>query len=176
MEEKTKPLTSKIFVLGGIKSGKSRFALKLAEKFPAPRLFVATAEAFDEEMARKIKAHQRERDESWQTIEAPVELPEALRDLPKKAGVCLIDCLTVWLGNLWYYQKDAHSYVEKFLGGLAEAKIPIIVVSNEIGFAPLPGERVSRDFAEKLGILNQRVAALCDEVYLLVAGCPLKLK
>ncbi len=164
----------KLLVLGGIKSGKSRLALRLAEKFPPPRLFIATAEAFDKEMAAKIRAHQKERGQNWLTIEAPVDLPLTLKNL--QGNVCLIDCLTVWLGNLWYYRKNLNFYIENFLEVFKKLEIPVVVVSNEIGLGPLPGEKESRKFAEKLGLLNQKVAFLCDEIYLVMAGYPLKLK
>ncbi len=166
---------SKILVLGGIKSGKSSFALHLGNAYPAPRIFVATAEAFDQEMAQKIEAHKKERGPSWQTIESPVELPRTLESV-SQAGVCLIDCLTVWLGNLWYYQKDLQAYVEKLLKALEKAPWPTILVSNEVGLGLMPGERENRLFAEALGGLNQKVARLCNEVYLVVAGVPVRIK
>ncbi len=165
----------KILVLGGVKSGKSRFALEKAEGYPPPRLFVATAEAFDEEMAAKIKAHQRERGPGWHTMEAPVELPRILRSLPP-ASVVLIDCLTVWVGNLLFYKKDPQAYLQEFLEALKGIHAPWLIVSNEVGLGLLPGETEARHYLETLGYLNRRVAALCDEVYLLVAGCPLRLK
>ena len=165
----------KILVLGGIKSGKSAFALRLGNTYPPPRVFLATAEAFDQEMAQKIRAHQEERGAAWQTIESPVELPTALENIPR-AGVCLIDCLTVWLGNLWYYQKDHQAYVERLLGALEKTSWPTILVSNEVGLGLMPGEKESRAFAEALGRLNQEVAHLCTEVYLVVAGVPVRIK
>ncbi len=159
----------KILVLGGIKSGKSRFALEMAQSFPPPRIFLATAEPFNEEMERKIRAHQEERGDSWQTIEAPINLPKALQEIPQ-AGICLIDCLTVWLGNLFYYQKDIDMYCTLFLKTLQSISFPLIIVSNEIGLCPTPFERETRLFAETLGKFNQELAKRCDQTYFIVAG------
>ena len=165
---------SKILVLGGIKSGKSRFALALGEKFPPPRVFMATAEPFNEEMARKIEAHRRERGPGWQTVESPVDLPQKLKSL-SSVGVCLIDCLTVWLGNLIYYQKDIDKYFQDFIKTLKEINFPMIMVSNEVGLSPISADSQTRFFVEKLGLLNQEIARYCDQVYLLIAGKTLKL-
>ncbi len=165
----------KTLVLGGVKSGKSRFALEKAGLYPAPRTFVATAEAFDDEMEAKIAAHRAERGPGWQTVEAPVELPRALRELPP-SSVVLLDCLTVWLGNLLFHGKDLEAYVAELLRVLRDFSAPLFMVSNEIGLGVLPGSAETRRYAEALGRLNREVARLCDEVYLLVAGCPLRLK
>ncbi len=165
---------SKILVLGGIKSGKSRFALKLGEKFPPPRIFIATAEPFDEEMARKIEAHRKERGSHWQTVESPLNLSQKLKSL-SSVGVCLIDCLTVWLGNLIYYQKDIGEYFQEFSKTLQKIPFPVIMVSNEVGLGPISADPQTRLFVEKLGLLNQEIACHCDQVYLLIAGKTLKL-
>ncbi|HHI96268.1 MAG TPA: bifunctional adenosylcobinamide kinase/adenosylcobinamide-phosphate guanylyltransferase [Thermodesulfatator atlanticus] len=165
---------SKILVLGGIKSGKSRFALALGEKFPPPRVFMATAEPFNEEMARKIEAHRRERGPGWQTVESPVDLPQKLKSL-SSVGVCLIDCLTVWLGNLIYYQKNVDEYFLEFSKALEKTSFPVIMVSNEVGLSPVSADHQTRFFVEKLGVLNQEIARHCDQIYLLIAGKTLKL-
>ena len=168
-------VNKKFFILGGIKSGKSRFSLRLAEKFPPPRVFIATAEAFDEEMALKIQAHQKERGKDWITIEAPLELPKVLKD-PPAGGVYLVDCLTVWLGNLWYHQKDPEAYIKELLRAVSRFEQPLVMVSNEVGLGLIPESRENRRFAERLGLLNQAVAKLCHEVYLVVAGYPWRIK
>ena len=165
----------KILLLGGIRSGKSRLALKIAENFSAPRLFVATAEPFDEEMQEKIKRHQAERGPSWETLEAPLALPEAL-ETAAPYGVCLVDCLTVWLGNVWYHGKDLGAEVERFCKALKEVSTNVVIVSNEVGLGVFPGERGLRRYVEALGQLNQQVATLCDRVYLVVAGLLVPLK
>ncbi|OAG27096.1 bifunctional adenosylcobinamide kinase/adenosylcobinamide-phosphate guanylyltransferase [Thermodesulfatator autotrophicus] len=159
----------KILVLGGIKSGKSNFALKLGNEFPEPRIFLATAQAFNKEMAEKIKRHRRERGQNWHTLEVPLELPQILSEI-ESCGVALIDCLTVWLGNLFYHQKDVDSYLKSLLDSIKNFSYPLIIVSNEIGLAPVPADKEIRMFAESLGLLNQKVARLCERTYLMVAG------
>ncbi len=165
----------KILILGGVKSGKSRLALEMAKQFPSPRLFVGTAEPFDEEMQEKIWRHQAERGPEWETLEEPLDLNKALTKVPDY-GVCLIDCLTVWLGNLWHYQLDLEKEIETFCQALATTSGNLILVSNEIGLGPLPGKMAVRKYTEALGQLNQRVASMCDRVYLVVAGLVLSLK
>jgi len=165
----------KILILGGVKSGKSRLALEMAKQFPSPRLFVGTAEPFDEEMQEKIRRHQAERGPEWETLEEPLALAKVL-EMTSDYGVCLIDCLTVWLGNLWHYQFDLEKEIETFCQVLARASGNLILVSNEIGLGPLPGEKAVRKYTEALGHLNQRVAFVCDRVYLVVAGLALTLK
>ncbi|AEH45298.1 Adenosylcobinamide-phosphateguanylyltransferase [Thermodesulfatator indicus DSM 15286] len=159
----------KILILGGIKSGKSAFALKLASQFSEPRIFLATAQAFDEEMAKKIERHRRERGHAWHTIEAPIELPEALKEI-SSGGVVLIDCLTVWLGNLFYHQKDVDFYVEALVKNIESFSFPLVIVSNEVGLAPVPADKETRKFAETLGLLNQKIARLCNHTYFMIAG------
>ncbi len=165
----------KIFVLGGVKSGKSRFALKLAERFSPPKLFLATAEPIDPEMQEKIKRHRAERGIDWETLEEPLEISYPISQ-SKNYGVCLIDCLTVWLGNLWYYKRVIDIEIEKFLRVLRDAKGNFILVSNEVGLGVLPAESHIRRYIDALGSLNQEVASICDEVYLVVAGLILTLK
>ncbi len=165
----------KIFVLGGVKSGKSRFALKLAEKFQPPRLFLATAEPIDHEMQEKIKRHQAERGKDWETLEEPLEISHSISQV-KNYGVCLIDCLTVWLGNLWYYKRALDVEIERFLKALRNAEGNFILVSNEIGLGVVPAESTVRKYIDALGTLNQEVALICDKVYLVVAGLPVIIK
>ncbi len=165
----------KILILGGVKSGKSRLALKIAKNFAPPRLFVATAEPFDAEMQEKIKRHQKERGPSWQTLEAPLELCAALEE-SSTYGVCLVDCLTVWLGNLFYYQRPVDKEVSRLVETVARVDTNLIFVSNEVGLGVLPGTKESRVYVDSLGLLNQELAKLCDRVYLVVAGLLLPLK
>ncbi len=166
---------TKILILGGVKSGKSRLALTLAEKFPLPRIYVATAEPFDEEMQEKIRRHREERDASWETIEAPLELVEAL-NIGENYNVCLVDCLTVWLGNLWYHGRDLKREKRRLLSLLSRFKTNVILVSNEVGLGVIPAQKDVRRYAEALGDLNQELAKLCHRVYLVVAGLPLLIK
>jgi adenosylcobinamide kinase / adenosylcobinamide-phosphate guanylyltransferase len=161
-------------VLGGARSGKSRYAEGLIAALPPPWRYVATAEPGDAEMAARIKAHRQRRGQSWQTIEAPRDLQATLA----KADVTpvLVDCLTLWLSNLMLVEADIESEIEKLEVALAAIAAPTVVVSNEVGLGIVPDFPLGRRFRDMQGILNQRVAACADRVVLMTAGLPLVLK
>ncbi|WP_068670064.1 bifunctional adenosylcobinamide kinase/adenosylcobinamide-phosphate guanylyltransferase [Thermosulfurimonas dismutans] len=161
-------------ILGGIASGKSHLALKLALSAPSPRIFVATAEATDPEMAEKIERHRRERGETFLTVEEPLELPEVLRRISGKTVV--VDCLTVWLGNLLHYGKEPHEYFGSLYSAVKDFAGRLILVSNEIGLAPVAADALTRRYVNLLGELNRELSERCEEVLLVVAGQSLKLK
>jgi adenosylcobinamide kinase/adenosylcobinamide-phosphate guanylyltransferase len=162
-------------ITGGIKSGKSDFALKLANKYKT-KIFLATAVPFNEEMEDKIKAHKKQRDNSWVTLEEPVEIIKEL-GMASNYDIMLIDCLNMWLNNLFYYNKDINSYINDFEVYLQGNKTSnFIIITNEAGQNLVPFEKLSRDFVNYLGILNQRIAAIANNVYILFAGIPVKLK
>lgn len=165
-----------LFVLGGARSGKSRYGQARAEMLGGRHHFVATAEAFDEEMRSRIARHQADRDARWQTIEASHDLPGVLDALNAPDAVVLVDCLTLWLSNLILADADI---------GRAEAELcsqinvfvgHIILVSNEVGLGIVPANALARRFGDAAGRLNQAVAAVATEVVLLTAGLPLTLK
>jgi adenosyl cobinamide kinase/adenosyl cobinamide phosphate guanylyltransferase len=169
------PLT---LVLGGARSGKSRYAESLIAALPPawqpPWAYVATAEAGDEEMAARIKAHRERRDSSWRTIEAPRELQAALaacRTMP-----VLVDCLTLWLSNLMLTAADIEEEIQRLEKALAAAVAPAVLVTNEVGYGIVPEHPLGRRFRDLQGILNQRIAARADRVVLMVAGLPLAIK
>lgn len=167
-----------VLVLGGCRSGKSRFAQELAERLGQRRLFVATAEPFDDEMRERIAKHRAARGPEWQTVEAPVALAEALREHAGKADVALVDCLTVWLGNLLGAEPprwDADA-VSSLLAELGRRRSHVVVVSNEVGLGIVPGNALARRFRDEQGRLNQQVAAMADCVVFVAAGLPLLLK
>jgi len=161
--------------LGGVRSGKSRYALNYAQRFSRVT-FVATAQVSDEEMAEKIRRHRLERPESWRTIEEPVDLAGAI----DVAGVCdlvLIDCLTVFAGNLLgLAADDSAAHIDRFLAALQRTPTSIVLVSNEVGSGVVPAYPSGRQFRDLLGELNQKVAAIADNVVLMIAGLPLALK
>ena len=169
-----------IFLTGGVKSGKSRLALTLAREFEGKKTFIATAEAFDEEMKASIARHRAERDKNFFLIEEPVHLAKAIQVAEASSGVIVIDCLTVWLNNLYYHLKEDGAAMkeeqELFLDALQHTKTNIIVVSNEVGSGILPENALARKFMCELGILNQRTAQVCDEVIFLVSGIPQQIK
>lgn len=164
-----------ILVLGGARSGKSRHAQGLAEAVAGTRLFIATAQAFDDEMHDRIARHQADRDSSWTTIEAPTALPQAIRDHAVGAHVLLVDCLTIWLSNLLLADADLDAAGIDLLTAVAATSVPIIFVSNEVGFGIVPDNALARRFRDAAGRLNQRLAAACDATDLVVAGIPLRI-
>jgi adenosylcobinamide kinase / adenosylcobinamide-phosphate guanylyltransferase len=166
-------------VLGGARSGKSRYALELARQFPSPRLYLATAEAGDEEMAARIAQHRRDRGEGWDTLEAPLFLEGAIAQAQGRYRVILADCLTLWLSN-WLIRGGDRAELKTLcleLTAIVEkATTPLILVSNEVGWGIVPENPLAREFRDWAGWLHQLLAATADLVVLLVAGLPLTLK
>lgn len=163
-------------VLGGARSGKSRRAQALAEECAGERVFVATAQAFDREMAERIALHQRDRDAGWRTVEAPTDLAGAIGREAGEGRVLLVDCLTLWVSNLLLADADIDAAGDALVNGLAETAGDIVLVSNEVGYGIVPDNALARRFRDAAGRLNQRVAAVCDVVELVVAGLPLRIK
>jgi len=162
------------FVLGGARSGKSRYAENLVAALPPPWTYIATAEAGDDEMAARIKAHQARRGATWRTIEAPLDLATPLA--AKGGTAVLIDCLTLWLSNLLLAGADMEKEMERLEKSLAETTAPVVLVANEVGSGIVPEHALGRKFRDWQGVLNQRMAARADRVILMVAGLPLALK
>jgi adenosylcobinamide kinase / adenosylcobinamide-phosphate guanylyltransferase len=160
-------------VLGGARSGKSRYAEELLMQAQPPWTYVATAEAFDDEMRERIAHHRDRRDDRWQTRDVPLDLPGAVAELP---GPTLIDCLTLWLSNVMLAGRDVDRESERLVAALAGAKGPLVAVSNEVGLGLVPETPLGRSFRDAQGRLNQRVAAVADRVLFMAAGLPLSLK
>jgi len=161
-------------VLGGARSGKSRYAESLIAKLPAPWMYVATAQAGDGEMAQRIAAHRARRGENWRVIETPHGIAAALQ----KSGAMpvLVDCLTLWLSNLMLGKIDVDAETGHLERALAVASAPVVLVANEVGSGIVPDNVLGRRFRDAQGILNQRIAAIADRVVLVVAGLPVALK
>jgi adenosylcobinamide kinase/adenosylcobinamide-phosphate guanylyltransferase len=159
-------------VLGGARSGKSRYAEGLITVGPRPWLYVATAEARDDEMAARITEHQARRAAGWQTIEAPHDIADALKSAPAEAAV-LIDCLTRWLSNMMLpggFDIDAQTTrLQEALTGRAGQTV---LVANEVGLGIVPDNALGRGFRDQQGTLNQRLAAQADNVVFMIAGLP----
>lgn len=163
-----------ILVLGGARSGKSRFAEGLARGSGDAKTYIATAEPFDDEMRQRIARHRQQRaEDGWTTIEAPLDPPAVIS---AAQGVVLLDCVTVWLGNLMHHDKDIRAAVNDLSAALRESAARVILVSNEVGLSIVPENAMARRFRDEQGLANQRLAELADEVYLVAAGLPLKLK
>ena len=164
-----------VLVLGGARSGKSRQAEALVESWPAPWTYIATAEAFDAEMAARIAEHRARRPDGWVTLDAPHDLPGVLAGVPPERPV-LVDCLTLWLSNLLLAERALEAEGERLAATLVRRAGPVVLVSNEVGFGIVPETPLGRRFRDAQGRLNQRMAALADRVLLVVAGIPVVIK
>lgn len=172
-------------ITGGARSGKSRYALASAEEAGRRRVYVATAEPLDEEMRRRIERHRAERGAGWSTIEEPIDLAGALARLAPETEVAVVDCLTVWLGNLVHRSglagaadlADPETFPEiaAFLALLDAPPCPLLLVTNELGWGIVPDNALARAFRDLAGRVNEEAARRADRVVLMVAGRPLEL-
>jgi adenosylcobinamide kinase/adenosylcobinamide-phosphate guanylyltransferase len=167
-------LTHIVLLLGGARSGKSRIAQTRAEALPGELAYIATGEARDAEMAERIARHRADRGARWRTVEAPIDLPEAIRR--ENERVLLVDCLTLWLSNLMLGEHDIAAATDRLLAALDRASGTVLLVSNEVGMGIVPENALARRFRDEAGRLNQRVAAAADEVLLVAAGLALRMK
>lgn len=167
--------TDLTLVLGGAASGKSAWAEEFVENIGLPKIYVATAQALDDEMSAKIQAHKNMRGPGWDTRENPLTPGDALADLPEERAV-LIDCATMWLNNLMVRESDLYAATDTFLAALAACPARVTVVSNEVGQGIVPENALARRFREAQGRLNIRLAARADRVVQVVAGLPNVLK
>jgi adenosylcobinamide kinase / adenosylcobinamide-phosphate guanylyltransferase len=165
------PLT---LVLGGARSGKSRYAESLITAAQPPWTYIATAETGDEEMAARINMHRERRGSCWRTIEAPREVTAALAEC--ETSSVLVDCLTLWLSNLMLAHADIDREIGRLEKALLATKAQAVLVANEVGLGIVPDHPLGRQFRDWQGVLNQRMAAQSDRVILMVAGLPLVVK
>lgn len=170
------PLPQVSLILGGARSGKSRHAEQLVQGSGLAPIYLATAEPGDAEMAARIRLHRERRGPAWQTREAPLELPTAIRDEAAPDRAILVDCLTLWLSNLLGAGRDSETETALLIEALAAPAGPLVLVSNEVGQGIVPLGELSRRFVDAAGRLHQAVAARADRVVLMVAGLPLALK
>ncbi|OGB26841.1 MAG: bifunctional adenosylcobinamide kinase/adenosylcobinamide-phosphate guanylyltransferase [Burkholderiales bacterium RIFCSPLOWO2_02_FULL_57_36] len=180
---------TRTFILGGARSGKSAYAETLAAATGKEVIYVATAQAGDDEMAARITRHRQQRDSGWATIEEPLALGALIEKWSAPDRVILIDCLTIWLSNLLFSEDKNypdigeiippacfHEQRDQFLQALGQANGDVILVSNEVGMGVIPQGAISRWFVDEAGRMNQAVAATCDRALLIAAGLPLVLK
>ncbi|MEW6001278.1 MAG: bifunctional adenosylcobinamide kinase/adenosylcobinamide-phosphate guanylyltransferase [Nitrospirota bacterium] len=176
-----------IFITGGARSGKSSFALQLANNYKGVhggdcissmrKAYIATAEALDEEMKERIEKHKRLRGDNWVTYEEPIKISDVLRTIEEKYCAVVIDCLTLWLSNLMKAGLNIEAEIGHFISSLVTCQSTLIfIVSNEVGMGIVPENEMARRFRDMAGILNQRIAEVSDKVFLVVAGIPLKIK
>ena len=163
-------------VLGGARSGKSRFAEGLIAVHPGRPVYLATAEPGDAEMAARIRRHQARRGDGWTTLEEPLDLPRALASATRDNGTVLVDCLTLWLSNLMAADRYVERETQALLDALPKLQAPVVFVSNEVGLGIVPDNALARAFRDHAGLLHQSIAAAADRVYFIAAGLPLLLK
>ena len=168
-------IAQSFLILGGARSGKTRHALSIAERQPK-RIYLATAEAWDDEMRKRIALHRQERDHTWLTVEEPLDVAGALiaNDAPEQSIV--VDCLTLWLSNLMHAGSSIDEEVERLTGALDGRESTIVFVSNEVGLGIVPENALARAFRDAQGRLNQQIAAAVSNVDFVAAGLPLNLK
>lgn len=162
-------------VLGGAASGKSLFAEKLVVQTGRDRVYLATSQAFDDEMRAKIARHIAQRGPDWTTIEQPIDVAAALACVTDTQAV-LLDCATLWLTNVMLAEMDIEVETRKLLSAVADCRVPVVIVSNEIGLGLVPDNALSRQFREAQGLLNQRIAEIATTVVFVAAGLPMVLK
>ncbi|MBI4844848.1 MAG: bifunctional adenosylcobinamide kinase/adenosylcobinamide-phosphate guanylyltransferase [Nitrospirae bacterium] len=167
-----------VFITGGARSGKSSFALREADKLEGRKAYIATAQALDEEMKGRIRRHKEERGAGWDTFEEPLKVSELLGKIKGEYCVIVLDCLTLWLSNLMMADADVNNEIEKFLNALrvTHHASRLLIVSNEVGMGIVPENELARRFRDMAGFLNQKAAEIADEVYLVTAGIPIKIK
>jgi adenosylcobinamide kinase/adenosylcobinamide-phosphate guanylyltransferase len=165
-----------VLVLGGARSGKSRYALALAEAAAPERLMIATAEALDAEMAARIARHRAERGLGWTTREAPLDLVAALREEARPGRCVLVDCVTLWLANVLLAGRDMEGAIAELAELVLHLAGPAIFVSNEVGSGVTPPSKLGREFQDGQGRANQALAAACESVVAVTAGLPRLLK
>ena len=170
------PLSPVTLVLGGARSGKSRFAEGLLDRHPGQRVYLATAEILDAEMAERVRQHRARRDGDCRTVEEPLEIADAIVAETAKGAAVLVDCLTLWLGNVMGKGRDAAAEIDRLLTAVGQFGGPVVFVSNEVGLGIVPDNALARAFRDHAGGLHQVLAAKAESVFFVAAGLPLQLK
>jgi len=164
-----------VLITGGARSGKSRHAEARVRAFPGGPIYIATAEALDEEMTERIANHRARRSSEWIEREVPLDLVQVLVETDG-GGARLVDCLTLWLSNLLHSKRDWSQAVSELADGLSRQQSPVVLVTNEVGLGIVPDNALARAYRDAAGIMNQTIAGVADEVEFVVAGLPMKLK
>jgi adenosylcobinamide kinase/adenosylcobinamide-phosphate guanylyltransferase len=173
-----------IFIVGGARSGKSSYALDTASRVKGSKAYIATAQALDTEMKKRIEGHKKNRGEDWDTFEEPLYITGTLTEISGKYNAVVLDCLTLWLSNLMHKSTQPEHTINEFIDALESLSrsdsskvlngLILFIVSNEVGMGIVPGNELAREFRDLSGALNQKVTA--DEVYLVTAGIPMRIK
>lgn len=168
-----------IFITGGCRSGKSRFALDYANHNYSKKLYLATCEVLDEEMAHRVEHHKKIRGPEWQTVEEPIEIVEKIEKYREEVEVILLDCVTLWLSNLLMRKRDDLEIldeVSRLIETIRQSHTSIILVTNEVGMGIVPADPLGRRFRDLSGMINQKIALMADTVIFMVSGIPIFLK
>lgn len=165
-----------LLVLGGARSGKSRYAEARIRSASASPVYIATAQAYDDEMVERIARHREDRGGGWRTVEAPLDLPATIEAERGGGTAVLVDCLTLWTSNLLLVDRDIDDATGRLLAAIRAHGEPLVLVSNEVGLGIVPDNALARRFRDAAGRINQAVAAAVDEVQFIAAGLPLRLK
>jgi adenosylcobinamide kinase/adenosylcobinamide-phosphate guanylyltransferase len=168
-----------IFITGGARSGKSRFAEELARQFQGSRAYLATAQALDEEMAERISRHQKNRAADWQTLEEPLNAPDRIEAEGNRFDLILLDCLTLWVSNLMMAGRKEEEILgegDRLVQACRRIRGSIMLVGNEVGLGIVPDNAQARMFRDLSGLIQQKVAREADEVYFLVSGIAQRIK
>lgn len=166
-----------VFITGGASSGKTAYALGRAVQYAEPRLYIATAQALDEEMEKRIELHRLEREgKGFDTLEAPLGLVSVIKGLDSKYSAVLVDCLTLWLSNLLGAGRDVEAEIQQFLSALGTCAPDVYLVTNEVGMGIVPDNELARAFRDHSGRMNALMAQAASEAWVCVSGLTLKLK
>ncbi len=167
------------FVLGGARSGKSTYALRCAKAFGNNIAYVATAGALDDEMKKRISLHKRHRPGTWKTFEEQIHVADVIQGFDRRTDGIIIDCITMLVSNMLLRgmkEKKIMQEIDRICRHLTQGKASAVIVSNEVGFGIVPDNKLARDFRDIAGRVNQRIAQYADNVHLICAGIPIKLK
>jgi adenosylcobinamide kinase / adenosylcobinamide-phosphate guanylyltransferase len=169
-----------MLVLGGVRSGKSSLALDMCNKMEGKRYFLATAQAFDDEMQYRIKRHQEERGGEWTTVEETIDIARKIMELDSDKTIILVDCLTLWLSNLYMkYESNVdmvYEEIDKLVQSLSDIKGRVVLVSNEVGMGIVPENKLARMYRDASGTMNRKIAGAARKVVITFTGIPLVLK
>lgn len=163
-------------ILGGARSGKSRYAERLVQSNEPEWIYLATSEPHDDEMRDRISTHRQRRGTGWRTIEEPIRIAPIIADPQIGANAILVDCLTLWTSNLMFAERDIPDACAELAQALRSRSAATVLVSNEVGLGIVPDNALARRFRDEAGVVNQRMAELADRVIFMVSGLPMTVK